>query len=56
MTIKAPAFEGPDNTGLCGDAVLGLAAIAALAVANSPFAAQTCHTGDEIAACVMAAA
>ncbi|KRR16088.1 sodium:proton antiporter [Bradyrhizobium lablabi] len=36
MTIKSPASEGPDNTGLYGGAVLGLAAIAALVVANSP--------------------
>ena len=37
MTVKVPASDDPDNTGLYGGIVLGLAAIAALVVANSPF-------------------
>ena len=37
MTAKVPASDDPDNTGLYGGIVLGLAAIAALVVANSPF-------------------
>ena len=37
MTATAPASDGPDNQGLYGGMVLGIAAIAALAVANSPF-------------------
>ena len=37
MTAKVPASDDPDNTGLYGGIVLGLSAIAALIVANSPF-------------------
>jgi len=40
MTAKVPASEVSDNTGLYGGAVLGLAAVAALAVANSRFGAD----------------
>jgi NhaA family Na+:H+ antiporter len=40
MTAKVPAPEVSDNTGLYGGAVLGLSAIAALVVANSPFGAD----------------
>ena len=36
MTVKVPTSDGPDNQGLYGGIVLGLAAIAALIVANSP--------------------
>jgi len=37
MTVKLPASSETDNVGLYGGAVLGLAAVAALIVANSPF-------------------
>ena len=40
MTANVPASDVSDNTGLYGGAVLGLAAIAALVVANSPFGAD----------------
>ena len=40
MTANIPASDVSDNTGLYGGAVLGLAAIAALVVANSPFGAD----------------
>ena len=40
MTAKVPAPDVSDKTGLYGGAVLGLAAIAALVVANSPFGAD----------------
>ena len=50
MTDKAPASDAPDNTGLYGGAVLGLSAIAALVVANSPlgpdYAALLRMTGE----------
>ncbi|WOH67564.1 Na+/H+ antiporter NhaA [Bradyrhizobium sp. BWA-3-5] len=40
MTAKVPASDVSDNTGLYGGAVLGLSAVAALVVANSPFGAD----------------
>jgi NhaA family Na+:H+ antiporter len=40
MTVKVPASDASDTTGLYGGAVLGLSAIAALIVANSPFGAD----------------
>jgi NhaA family Na+:H+ antiporter len=36
MTADTSSSDGSDNTGLYGGVVLGLAAIAALVVANSP--------------------
>ena len=40
MTTRAPASDVSGNTGLYGGAVLGLAAVAALVVTNSPFGAD----------------
>ena len=40
MNVRVPVSDTPDNTGLYGGAVLGLSAIAALVVANSPLGAD----------------
>ncbi|HMM87920.1 Na+/H+ antiporter NhaA [Bradyrhizobium sp.] len=40
MTTRSSASDVPDNTGLYAGVVLGLSAIAALVVANSPFGAD----------------
>ena len=40
MNVRVPVSDTSDNTGLYGGAVLGLSAIAALVVANSPLGAD----------------